>query len=82
MTSKDIELKVAASDHLEKLDELDTAAAVGQAASGYEDLTPWQTVKLFKVATAVCFAAAFSAATDGYQIGFVIPLNHDARYNC
>ena len=44
------------------------AAVKGQAVSGYETLTHWQTVKSFKIATAVCFAAAFSAATDGYQI--------------
>ncbi|SCN84051.1 probable maltose permease (MalP) [Fusarium fujikuroi] len=41
----------------------------GQLSSGYESLGLWQTVKVFKVATAYCFAAAFSAATDGYQIG-------------
>ncbi|KAM0260004.1 hypothetical protein ACHAPA_010450 [Fusarium lateritium] len=41
----------------------------GQLSSGYESLSLWQTVKVFKVATAYCFAAAFSAATDGYQIG-------------
>ncbi|KAF2008744.1 general substrate transporter [Aaosphaeria arxii CBS 175.79] len=45
------------------------AAAKGQALSGYESLTRWETVKTFKIATLVCFAAAFSAATDGYQIG-------------
>ncbi|RKK96316.1 hypothetical protein BFJ71_g7896 [Fusarium oxysporum] len=41
----------------------------GHLSSGYESLSLWQTVKVFKVATAYCFAAAFSAATDGYQIG-------------
>jgi hypothetical protein len=45
------------------------AATVGQAASGYENLTPWETIKAFKVCTLICFAMAFSAATDGYQIG-------------
>jgi hypothetical protein len=45
------------------------AAARGQTTTGYENLTLWQTVKTFKVASLVCFAAAFSAATDGYQIG-------------
>lgn len=45
------------------------AAARGQAASGYESLTPWETIKTFRWATVACFAAAFSAATDGYQIG-------------
>lgn len=45
------------------------AAAKGQGVSGYETLSLWQSVKAFKVNTAVCFAVAFSAATDGYQIG-------------
>ncbi|WYZ43705.1 hypothetical protein EsH8_VII_000141 [Colletotrichum jinshuiense] len=45
------------------------AALRGQTISGYETLSIWETVKLFKVATASCFVAAFSAATDGYQIG-------------
>ncbi|KAK4119734.1 general substrate transporter [Parathielavia appendiculata] len=54
MTSKD-----AAAD----------AAVRGQATTGYETLTLWETVMTFKVSTAVCFFAAFSAATDGYQIG-------------
>lgn len=47
------------------------AALRGQTISGYETLSIWETVKLFKVATASCFVAAFSAATDGYQIGYV-----------
>lgn len=45
------------------------AATKGQVTSGYETLTPWETVKTFKVATAMCFAAAFSAGSDGFQIG-------------
>ncbi|PNS18748.1 hypothetical protein CAC42_5287 [Sphaceloma murrayae] len=45
------------------------AAAEGQGVTGYETLTPWQTVKTFKTATLYCALAAFSAATDGYQIG-------------
>lgn len=45
------------------------AAAQGQATTGYEHLTIWETIKTFKMATLVCFLAAFSAATDGYQIG-------------
>jgi hypothetical protein len=49
-------------------DAVAAAAQRGQAATGYEELTPWETIKLFKKSTAVCFAAAFSAATDGYQI--------------
>ncbi|KAH7141056.1 hypothetical protein EDB81DRAFT_885750 [Dactylonectria macrodidyma] len=45
------------------------AAARGQATTGYETLSIWETTKAFKVATLICFAAAFSAATDGYHIG-------------
>jgi len=56
---------------LKSSDAVADAAIRGQAITGYEDLTPWQTVKQFKMATALCFAAAFSAATDGYQIGSV-----------
>jgi hypothetical protein len=47
-----------------------SAAAQGQAVSGYEGLSLWETIKTFKIATIVCFGAAFSAATDGYQIGY------------
>lgn len=54
------------------------AAAKGQGISGYEELTVWQTVKAFKVCTATCFLVAFSAATDGYQIGSVF-LKHTGR---
>lgn len=52
-------------------DAINHAADNGQAATGYETLGLWETVLTFKVATAVCFFAAFSALTDGYQIGFV-----------
>ncbi|PLB46494.1 general substrate transporter, partial [Aspergillus steynii IBT 23096] len=48
--------------------ELD-AATKGQATSGYETLGIIETILKFKICTAVCFAMAFSAATDGYQIG-------------
>jgi hypothetical protein len=59
-----------ADDGMVKLsDTVVDAAAKGQAASGYETLTPWETVKTFKICSLVCFAMAFSAATDGYQIG-------------
>lgn len=47
------------------------AAAKGQGVSGFEKLTLWQTMKAFKVCTATCALVAFSAATDGYQIGCV-----------
>jgi proteasome assembly chaperone (PAC2) family protein len=69
------EKPVTAADHHEIADDIKTsdvvadAAIQGQAISGYEGLTVSETVKHFKMATAICFAAAFSAATDGYQIG-------------
>jgi hypothetical protein len=44
------------------------AADKGQATSGYEDLTLWQTVAQFKFASLYCFIAAMSAAADGYQL--------------
>jgi hypothetical protein len=50
------------------------AATKGQAVSGYEGLGVWNTIKTFKICTVVCFAMAFSAATDGYQIGSVVSL--------
>lgn len=43
----------------------------GQVTTGYEDLGVLETIKTFKICTLVCFAVAFSAATDGYQIGYV-----------
>lgn len=74
------EKPVTIADHYEIRDDdgnikgsdvIADAATKGQAVTGYESLTPWQTIKHFKMATAICFAAAFSAATDGYQIGCV-----------
>ncbi|KAH6984030.1 hexose transporter [Ilyonectria destructans] len=64
-------------EYVEEQDQVDLkpdqlaldAATKGQATSGYENLTPWETAKMFKRCTAVCFIAAFSAATDGFQIG-------------
>jgi hypothetical protein len=47
------------------------AASKGQGVSGYETLSLWETVKAFKVNAAICFAVTFSAATDGYQIGYL-----------
>ncbi|KAK0103684.1 hypothetical protein ONS95_005694 [Cadophora gregata] len=44
------------------------AAAKGQARTGYETISLWDTVKTFKIATGCCFAAAFSAGADGYQM--------------
>jgi hypothetical protein len=45
------------------------AATKGQAITGYETLGFWETVNKFRWCTFMCFMAAFSAATDGYQIG-------------
>ncbi|KAL0942058.1 MFS alpha-glucoside transporter [Colletotrichum truncatum] len=47
------------------------AEAKGQGVTGYEELTPWQTVKQLKFVCLICFAVTFSAATDGYQVGMV-----------
>jgi hypothetical protein len=47
------------------------AATRGQGLTGYETLTPWETMKKFKLCTACVFVVAFAAATDGYQTGFV-----------
>ena len=54
---------------LESKEAVAYAATQGQAVTGYETLTLWETFKTFKVATAFCLAAPFRAATDGYQIG-------------
>ncbi|KAJ3533117.1 hypothetical protein NM208_g8131 [Fusarium decemcellulare] len=47
------------------------AAARGQGVTGYEELSPWQTILQFKMNALVCFAVTLSAATDGYQIGLI-----------
>ncbi|PKX94853.1 putative MFS alpha-glucoside transporter [Aspergillus novofumigatus IBT 16806] len=39
------------------------------AMTGYEHLSVMETIKTFKLASFICVAMAFSAATDGYQIG-------------
>lgn len=43
------------------------AAAIGQQATGFEELGPLQTVKSFKAATVYAMMATFAAACDGYQ---------------
>jgi NADH:ubiquinone oxidoreductase subunit F (NADH-binding) len=50
---------------------LQDAATRGQGLTGYETLTPWETMKKFKACTAYVFIAAIAAGADGYQIGFV-----------
>ena len=73
-----IERRETADDgHLKEASMM--AAAKGQGLSGYETLTLWQTVKAFKVCTAICFLVAFSAATDGYQIGYVFSSSPPGR---
>ncbi|KAI9147043.1 MFS transporter fmqE [Paramyrothecium foliicola] len=61
--------EVAEGGHIGAKEASMMAAAKGQGLSGYETLSLWQTAKAFKVCTATCFLVAFSAATDGYQIG-------------
>lgn len=47
------------------------AAANGQGLTGFENLTVWQTISTFKVASLLCFLVSISAAADGYQIAYV-----------
>jgi hypothetical protein len=61
-----------AEDGFEKTDPVFDAATKGQGVTGYEALGVRETIKTFKLCTLVCFMMAFSAATDGYQIGYVI----------
>lgn len=67
--------RVDSHDHVEtalKHDDLAAeAVAQGQALSGYENLTFWETVRTFKMASLVCLLSAFSAGADGYQIAYV-----------
>ena len=77
------------AEHVEMTDEGEVkpseaildAASKGQAVSGYEDLGIWETIKTFKLGTIVCFAMAFSAATDGYQVGSVIAQSSESSVN-
>lgn len=50
-----------------KQNAADDAFAQGQVETGYEGLSIIATIKHFKIAFVVCFAATFAAATDGYQ---------------
>lgn len=74
-TSIDKHVRVDSHDHVEtalKHDDLAAEAiAQGQALSGYENLTFWETVRAFKMAAAICLISAFAAAADGYQIAYV-----------
>lgn len=62
-------VEIIADEGLEKSDLALDAAVKGQQTTGYEDLGILESIKTFKICTLVCFAMAFSAATDGYQIG-------------
>ncbi|GFF58797.1 general alpha-glucoside permease [Aspergillus udagawae] len=76
MESARVTEKPAAVEHVETSDDAPVkggaavdAATRGQAMTGYEHLSVMETIKTFKLVTLVCVAMAFSAATDGYQIG-------------
>ena len=55
-----------------KQDAVDHAYAQGQVETGYEGLSILATIKHFKMAFVVCFAATFAAATDGYQSEHIV----------
>jgi hypothetical protein len=61
--------EIVAEEGFNKSDPTFDAATKGQGITGYEELGVLETIKTFKICTLVCFAMAFSAATDGYQIG-------------
>ncbi len=67
--SDPVDLVEDAADAMTAKDAAVNAAMKGQAITGYETLGFWETVKTFRMCTLMCFLAAFSAATDGYQIG-------------
>ncbi|GIC87545.1 putative MFS alpha-glucoside transporter [Aspergillus udagawae] len=76
MESARVTEKPAAVKHVETSDDAPVkgdaavdAATRGQAMTGYEHLSVMETIKTFKLVTLICVAMAFSAATDGYQIG-------------
>jgi hypothetical protein len=64
-------VEIITDEGLHKSDPAIDAVTRGQVTTGYEELGVLETIKTFKVCTLVCFAMAFSAATDGYQIGYV-----------
>ncbi|GFF22106.1 general alpha-glucoside permease [Aspergillus udagawae] len=76
MESARVAEKPPAVEHVETSDDAPVkghaavdAATRGQAMTGYEHLSVMETIKTFKLVTLICVAMAFSAATDGYQIG-------------
>lgn len=64
-------VEITSDEGLKKSDLALDAATKGQGVTGYENLGVLETIKTFKPCTFICFAMAFSAATDGYQIGYV-----------
>ncbi|RKK76957.1 hypothetical protein BFJ71_g16841 [Fusarium oxysporum] len=62
---------VAHESPLHGKDAVADAAARGQGLDGYEGLSIWQTIKMFKMNSLICGLVAISAATDGYQISLV-----------
>lgn len=70
ITNKLSHVENIAEDGFEKSDPAFDAATKGQVTTGYEELGALDTIKTFKLCSLVCFAMAFSAATDGYQIGY------------
>jgi hypothetical protein len=42
--------------------------------SDFDSLSYWNTIKAFKLVAFYCFIAAFSAATDGYQVSSSPPM--------
>ena len=62
-----------AADEMSRDRDMVEAADKGQAISGYETLTLWQTARQFRWASIYCFIAAMSAAADGYQLSYVAP---------
>ena len=67
--SDPVDLVEDAAGDMTPKDAAMNAAMQGQAVTGYETLGFWETVNTFRMCTLMCFLAAFSAATDGYQIG-------------
>lgn len=45
----------------------------GQTPTGYEHLSEWETLKVFKRTALVCFALAFTACADGYEASNILP---------
>ena len=48
---------------------------MGQELTGYEDLTLFQTLKVFKKTSLICLAVSFSAAAEGYEVNDASRLN-------